>query len=440
MTKLGAWWAERKLWLKARTVVRLGVAVRGAPVIAVTGTNGKTTTVHLIDRMLRAAGYKVGTCTTYGVYHNGQLVSGGDKSGHRGVWRALHCPGLQVIVAEVGRGGMLRYGTGFVACQVGVVTNIFPDHLGLEGIENMDQMATAKSEIVRRTHPSGTVVLNADDDRVRAMAAASRAPVSYFTVAGRESEFQRGWFLRDGWLWRKNGREQERLIAGGAIPVTLGGQQVHNVANALGALAAIEGISNRLPVSREAQLAALHEYGRQRSDYPPGRYVLTRFRGHYVLIMHCKNPDGYRVETPMIQRIKTALGCRYLAGVASSVTNRREEYHRAISKHLATLADGVFLRRPVAKFLRGMDPTELIRRMSAELKPGQLLSTEPLSPADTLAVARQRFGESCLLVYFVAVTDPELNLEEFLREAEVVPLPAAAMTPDVSAQTAAPLP
>lgn len=421
-----------KLRLKARYVVRPAVFLRGTPVIAVTGTNGKTTTVHLIDRMLRAAGYKVGTCTTYGVYHNGVRVASGDRAGHRGVWRALHCPGLQVIVAEVGRGGMIRYGLGFSTCRVGVVTNVFADHLGLEGIGTLEQMAEAKSEIARRADPSGAVVLNADDPRVRAMTRVARARPIFFTIEGRENEFERGWFLRDGWLWRKDGATEERLLAAAEMPVTFGGQQRYNIANALAALAAIEGISDRFPVPRPAQLAVLREYERDFREYPPGRFVLTRFRGHYVLLLHCKNPDAYRLDAPLIRRIQSTLGCRYLVGVATSVGDRLEEYHRAVSEQIAGLSDGVFLRPPVPKYLRGLPPEEMMRRLSSALKPGQLFSTEPLSAVEMIERARGRFGESFLLAYFVAHADPVLKLEEFLREAEVVPIPPSALTPQTA--------
>ncbi len=427
--QLRAWWFHAKLRLKARTVVRAGVLLRGAPVIAVTGTNGKTTTVHLIDRLLRAGGYKVGTCTTYGVYHNGNLVAKGDRAGHRGVWRALHCPGLQVLVAETARGGMLKYGTGFARCRVGVVTNVHADHLGMEGVHSLAEMGTVKSEIVRRTQASGAVVLNADDERVRAMASLSRAPVGWFSVAGRESEFEHGWFLRDGWLCRKQGAQIDRLLRADEMPVTLGGHQVHNVANALAALAAVEAMSDRFPVPRDAQLAVLRNYERDHREYPTGRYILTRYLGQHILFVHCKNPEAYRLEAPMILRIKNALGCRYLVGVASGSGNRREDHHRAISERLAGFNDHVFLRPSKPRMLRGMPPAELLRRLSLALKPGQLLSTEPLGPAEMIALCRERLGDSFLLAYYVAMIDPVLNLPEFLQNAEIVSLPAAAVAP-----------
>lgn len=425
--RLRRWWLTKKYQWEARFVVRLAVWLRGVPVVAVTGTNGKTTTVHLIDRMLREAGYHVGTCTTYGVYHDGACVGAGDKAGHRGIWRALQCRGLQVIVAEVGRGGMLRHGTGFSQCRVGVVTNVFADHLGFDGVWTVDAMAAAKAEIIQRTDPAGAVVLNADDPRVAAMEQRTEARPVWFTIEGREHEFDRGWFLRDGALWRKDGVGEERLLAAIEMPMTRGGHQRYNIANALAALAAVEAMSDRFAVPRTAQCAVLREYERDPLAYPHGRFILTRFRGYYVLLLHLKNPDAYRAEAPFIRRVQAALGCRYLIGAATSIGNRLEEYHRAESEELARLCDGVFLRPPLDKYLRGLPAQELLRRLSVALEPGQLLGTDPLPAEVLLERARKLFGDSFILIYCRTHADPAFNLETFLREAEVLPLPAVAL-------------
>ena len=139
------------------------------PVIAVTGTNGKTTTVRALAHVLRAAGLRVAFSSTDGVYMGDRLVEAGDYSGFGGAARALAQPGVQAAVLETARGGILLRGIGTIHNDVAVVTNVSADHLGLHGIRTVDQLAEVKSTITRITRPGGWDVLNADDPRVLAM-------------------------------------------------------------------------------------------------------------------------------------------------------------------------------------------------------------------------------------------------------------------------------
>ncbi|MGH2554094.1 MAG: Mur ligase family protein, partial [Actinomycetota bacterium] len=139
------------------------------PVIAVTGTNGKTTTVRALSHVLRTAGLDVSYSSTDGVYFNGRLVEEGDYSGFGGAARALSQPGVDMAVLETARGGILLRGIGTLHNDVAVVTNISADHLRLHGINTLDQLAEVKSSITRITRQDGWDVLNADDPRVLAM-------------------------------------------------------------------------------------------------------------------------------------------------------------------------------------------------------------------------------------------------------------------------------
>jgi hypothetical protein len=418
--RLRYWWHIRRHRLKVWFIVRPAVWWRGVPVIAVAGSNGKTTTAHLIDRMLRAAGYRVGLCTTHGVYHDGRQVAHGDRAGHHGVLRALRCPGLQVIVAETGRGGILRFGLGYGTCRVGVVTNVLPDHLGSEGITTVEQMAGVKATIPRHTDPRGTVVLNADDPRVAAMAGVTRAMVSHFTIAGRENEFARGWFLRDGQLWRKADGWEEVLLPVTEVPLTLGGLQRHHIANTLAALAAVDGIRDRLPVPDTALREALRHYALDPRDYPD-RFTLTRYRGHYVLLAYCKNPNSYRVEIPLVRRLQAALGCHHLVAVVTAPGDRLMEWYADISQQLAAVCDGLFVFPPPPQYRRGMTDAEMARRLAGAMPGERVLGTTFLLPEDVLAQIKARWGDSFLLWYSVASGGHQLDVDAFLREAEIVP-------------------
>ena len=139
------------------------------PVVAVTGTNGKTTTSRMVARMGRCAGLVVGWSSTDGVYVDGELVEPGDYSGPSGAGRVLDDPRVQLAVTETARGGILLRGLGVAHNDVSVVTNVSADHLGQQGVDTVDQLAEVKAVITRVTRQRGWVVLNGDDPRTFAM-------------------------------------------------------------------------------------------------------------------------------------------------------------------------------------------------------------------------------------------------------------------------------
>ena len=151
------------------------------PVVAITGTNGKTTTARMIGHVARRAGMSVGWSSTDGVYIDGDLIEAGDFSGPGGAGRVLRHPGVELAVTETARGGILRRGVGVAYNDVSVVTNISPDHLGLDGIDTLDQLAEVKAVITKITKPDGWCVLNADDPRTFAMRLGTKAQIWVFT-------------------------------------------------------------------------------------------------------------------------------------------------------------------------------------------------------------------------------------------------------------------
>ncbi len=211
------------------------------PVVAVTGTNGKTTTSRMIGHIARVAGLSVGWSSTDGVYVDGELVEAGDYSGPSGAGQVLKHPGVQLAVTETARGGILRRGVGVAYNDVSVVTNISADHLGLGGIDTLDQLAEVKAVITKITKPRGWCVLNADDPRTFAMRLGTKAQVWVFTrdpdspngrtvldAGGRVST------VLDGWVCvLQNGRDPLPVVEVAAVPMTLAGLSLVNVENVL---------------------------------------------------------------------------------------------------------------------------------------------------------------------------------------------------------------
>ena len=194
------------------------------PIVAITGTNGKSTTTRLIAHIAAEAGMKVGMTNSDGIYVRGELVEAGDWTGFGGAGRILAEPGLDLAVLETARGGILLRGIGYAANDVSVVTNVSADHLGLQGIDTLDELAEVKATVVRITKRDGWAVLNADDDRAWAMRRARRGPTCMPSAWSRAQPASRraldgggrAAVLDEGVLvLRGAGRRPSRLAAGG---------------------------------------------------------------------------------------------------------------------------------------------------------------------------------------------------------------------------------
>ena len=234
------------------------------PIVAVTGTNGKTTTSRMVAHIARTHGLHVGWSSTDGIYVDGELVEPGDYSGPSGAGRVLAHKQVQLAVTETARGGILLKGIGLAYNHVSVFTNVSADHLGLQGIDTLDQLAEVKGVVSRITRPDGWAVLNADDPRVYATRPAIRARPWVFSrdpdsPAIREtlSDGGRATTVIDGWLsvLTPDG-DADPLVEVVDIPMTLAGLSRFNVENALGAASAALGIG--LP--REAVVEGLTSF------------------------------------------------------------------------------------------------------------------------------------------------------------------------------------
>jgi cyanophycin synthetase len=284
------------------------------PITAVTGTNGKTTTTRLIAHLWRAAGHRVGFTTTDGVYVGDRLLHAGDMTGPMGADMVLAHPRVDVAVLEVARGGILRSGLGFDACDVAVVTNVADDHLDIDGVATVEQLAHAKGVVAEAVATEGCVVLNAEDPLVLAMRGRGAGAVALFCASplgecpavaehvaagGRAASVEGA-----GILTLHEGPSPVPLVDVAELPMTLGGAARFQVRNALAAtLAAWVG---GLPVDglRDALRAFVPS-----EATTPGRMNQLTVRGASVVVDYAHNPAGlsalrdYALRVPAGRRI-----------------------------------------------------------------------------------------------------------------------------------------
>jgi cyanophycin synthetase len=320
------------------------------PIVAVTGTNGKSTTTRMVAAILRETGATVGLTNTSGVYVNDVLLKAGDASGPRSAKMVLRNPGVDAAVLETARGGILREGLGFDTCSVGVVLNISEDHLGLKGIDTLEQLAAIKSVVVKSVARRGAVVLNFDDPHTRAMAQRARSEIIWFSVAARESDpalvahFSAGG--RAVLLKKSEAGDELLLCAGDArtqiirtadIPATAGGAALFNVANAAAAIAATWALEADVNDMRRA----LKHFTSNFSDNP-GRFNILDNQDFRVIIDYAHNAASLRALAETLPKLGLPGG--QSIGMVSTPGDRRDEDIIEIGRIAAASFDRVIFR------------------------------------------------------------------------------------------------
>jgi cyanophycin synthetase len=328
------------------------------PVVAVTGTNGKTTTSRMIAHIGRAAGLHVGWSSTDGVYVDGELVKYGDYSGPSGAGTVLAHPGLQLAVTETARGGILRRGIGLAHNDVSVVTNVTADHLGLGGIDTIDQLAEVKAVVTKITRPRGWCVVNGDDPRTFAMRLGSPAKCWVFSrdpdspsIRTVLDEGGRATTVLDGFITvLDQSCDAEPLLKVVDVPMTLSGLSHYNVENALAAASAALGLG--LP--RNAVIEGLSTFTPGENN--PGRMNMYSVRGFTVVIDLAHNEAGLEALLEIMNGVRQPGGRLLLA--LGSPGDRADDMVTTMGAIGARGADRVVIAHK-GDYLRGRDPEEL---------------------------------------------------------------------------------
>jgi cyanophycin synthetase len=377
------------------------------PVVAVTGTNGKSTTTRLIAHICASAGRNVGMTNSDGIYVRGELVEAGDWTGFGGAERILSEHGLDVAILETARGGILLRGIGYAANDVSVVTNVSADHLGLQGIDTVDELADVKSAIVRITKREGWAVLNADDSRAWAMRRQTRARIYAFSMEGRTDEVRRALrhrgraaTLEDGWIVLHGATKRpRRLVEAADLPVTVAGLSRYNIANALAASAACDALG----LSTRQLKAGLRTFAVDRTANP-GRLNLYERKGVFALVDFAHNEAGLAGLLDVARAVAGKHKVRLAFGTAGDRTDE-------ILHNLGVLAAGAddLVICEKRHYLRGRDLGEMNAILRAGAREGGYRGAIRSHPTELTAlqalVARAERGDVCAVMAHVERAD-----------------------------------
>lgn len=329
------------------------------PIIAVSGTNGKTTTTRLIAHIVKTMGHKVGFTTTDGIYIQNQMVEKGDCTGPLSAEFVLRDPTVDFAVLECARGGILKAGLGFHNCDISVVTNVAADHLGLKDINTLEEMARVKSVVAESILPEGTAILNADDDLVYEMRKNINGNIALFSLDENNPRIikhtEKGGLaaiVENGYVTICKGTWKIRIDKVINIPLTFSGKAVFMIANVLPAVLAgfIRGFKvDDIRLALETFIPS--------ATQTPGRMNMFQFRNFTVMVDYAHNPAGFHAIARYLDKIEA----KPKVGIIAGVGDRREEDIIQLGTLASQMFDEIIIRQD--KNLRGRSEDEIIDLM-----------------------------------------------------------------------------
>lgn len=326
------------------------------PIIAVTGTNGKTTTTRLLAHIVKNNGYKVGFTTSDGIYIQNHMMEKGDTTGPLSAEYILKDPTVEFAVLETARGGILRAGLGFSCCDIAIITNIQEDHLGLADIHTLDDLARVKSVVVRSVKKDGWAILNAEDEQCLKIANELSCNIAYFSMDENNPTVQK--FAKEGkivavyengFITIKKGEWKIRVERATHVPLTLGGKAKFMIANALAAT-----LASYLWGFKTEDISLSLQTFIPSAAQTPGRMNIFDFKKFKVLIDFAHNPAGYRGVEEYLSTVEASKKIGIIAGVG----DRRDEDIRECATIAARMFDHIIIRQE--KHLRGRTEDEII--------------------------------------------------------------------------------
>lgn len=381
------------------------------PIIAVTGTNGKTTTTRLISHIVRTNGYRVGYTTSDGIYIQNTMLTKGDTTGPVSAEFVLKDPTVEFAVLETARGGILRAGLGFNRCDIGVLTNIKEDHLGLNDIHDLDDLTRVKRVVLDAVKKDGWCVLNADDEYSTKLIKDLDKKVALFSLDEKNTYIKKfskegkiTCVFEEGFITIKKGDWKIRIAKVVNIPITMEGKAKFMIANVLAASLAcylygfeIDDIATSLRTFiPSAQLT-------------PGRMNVFKFKKFKVMIDFAHNPAGYEAIEQYLGNIEATKKI----GIISGVGDRRDEDIKECGKIAGRMFDHIIIRSE--KYLRGRSAEEINNLVIAGIQESERGVNYEVIPKETEAL-KHAMSLAEEGTFIVALSDVIDNAIELVQE------------------------
>ena len=374
---------------------------RRVPVISISGTNGKSTVTRLITHILVLAGRHVGTTTSDGILVDERVIDTGDWTGPGGAHQILARSDIDVAVLETARGGLLLRGVGYESNDASVLTNISSDHLDVQGIHTLPELAEVKAVIARMTRPDGWVVLNGDDALVAAVARRVRATVAFFSLAPRPSgpvrrhldAGGRAYLVERQGIVERDGDRSTPMLAVADIPIALGGLARHNLANALAAAAGARAMG----ASIDDVAHGLRDF-QPSVERSPGRLNLFRVGSRVVIVDFAHNEAGLSAVLDVADGIAAGSAGRAapVTAIIGTAGDRPDDTLRGIGRIAGLRAQRVAIKE-TQHYLRGRTREAVIGELLAGVtSAGVARADVPIYDTETAALRAELVGPDAL--------------------------------------------
>jgi cyanophycin synthetase len=352
------------------------------PLFAVTGTNGKTTTTRLLAHMAKCAGYQPGYTTTDGIYIGDYLIEEGDTTGPSSGNVILSDPTVDFAVLETARGGLLRSGLCFDHCDVGIITNIQEDHLGLNDIETLKDLARVKAVVARSVKDTGWAVLNAEDENCARIARDLSCNTAFFAMDEQNETVQQCItagrpvaVFENNYVTIIKGDERVRISHVSNIPLTENGKCGFMIANVLAASVAAYCWGFTKQQIRSALLTFVPGY-----QQTPGRMNLFDFNDYKVLVDYAHNPHGLLAMKEYLSHVES----KRKIGIIAGIGDRRDDDTRVFARIAASMFDHIIVRQEHS--LRGRTEEEINNLIIEGIRSVSETVTFELIPEETEAI------------------------------------------------------